>query len=168
MHMMRGGEKHHITYFLRMVIQFGFVQIVGQKYQIQINQWGMGMNEADKLVLLANLDHEFCELNHGPNTQKEQFPAVDYIVIPFGRAENLVTDIAIRDMVVPVCFDCATALLGNDWTLLYCFECCSSQWVSRKFAKNKYQHHIIWLRGCPKCGGKFGGLYFNDMQVVGK
>lgn len=125
------------------------------------------MNEIDKVQLLANLDHEFCGLNHGPHMRKEHFPASDYIIMPFGYAENEVTDVAVREMVVPVCHACATALLGNEWTLLYCFECCSSQWVYRKLARNSYRHHILWLRGCPKCGGKFDGLYFNDMQSIG-
>lgn len=125
------------------------------------------MNEIDKLQLMADLSHELCELNHGPNVSKENFPASDYIIMPFGYAENAITDVAVREMVVPVCHDCATALLGNEWTLLYCFECCSSQWVYRKLAKNSYRHHILWLRGCPHCTNEFGGLYFNDLQAVG-
>ncbi|MFH1217889.1 MAG: hypothetical protein V1706_15455 [Pseudomonadota bacterium] len=124
------------------------------------------MNEIDKLQLLAELTHECCELNHGPDTRKENFPASDFIIMPFGYAENEVTDVAVREMVVPVCYDCATALLGNEWTLLYCFECCSSQWVYRKMAKNRYRHHILWLRGCPHCTNQFGGLYFNDFSEI--
>ncbi|MFZ5760550.1 MAG: hypothetical protein ACOY4H_00905 [Thermodesulfobacteriota bacterium] len=124
------------------------------------------MNEIDKIQLLADLSHEHCELNHGPDTRREDFPASDYIIMPFGYSENGVTDVAVREMVVPVCFDCATALLGDDWTLLYCFECCSSQWVYRKLAKNRYRHHVLWLRGCPRCTNKFGGLYFNDFPAV--
>ncbi len=124
------------------------------------------MNEIDKIQLLAELTHEHCELNHGPGTRPEDFPASDYIIMPFGYSENGVTDVAVREMVVPVCFDCATALLGDDWTLLYCFECCSSQWVYRKLAKNRYRHHVLWLRGCPRCTSKFGGLYFHDFPTV--
>lgn len=125
------------------------------------------MNEIDKLHLVAELSHEFCELNHGPNVRKEHFPASDYIIVPFGYAENEFTDVAVREMVVPVCHDCATALLGNEWTLLYCFECCRSQWVCRSLAKNSYRHHILWLRGCPCCANEFGGLYFNEPRAVG-
>jgi hypothetical protein len=125
------------------------------------------MNEIDKIQLMADLGHELCELNHGPDVSKENFPASDYIIMPFGYAENEITDVAVREMVVPVCYDCATALLGNEWTLLYCFECCSSQWIYRKLAKNSYRHHILWLRGCPHCTNEFGGLYFNDLQAVG-
>jgi hypothetical protein len=124
------------------------------------------MNEIDRIQLLAELSHESCELNHGPGVRREDFPASDFIVMPFGYAENEMIDVAVRELVVPVCYDCATALLGNEWTLLYCFECCSSQWVYRKFAKNSYRHHILWLRGCPHCTNEFGGLYFNDFTAI--
>ena len=63
---------------------------------------------------------------------------------------------------VPVCAECAQALLGDEWTLLYCFECASSRWVYRQLARNHYRHHILWLRGCPDCSNQFGGLYFNE------
>lgn len=124
------------------------------------------MNEIDKLRLLAELDSEFCELNHGPETRREDFPATDYIIMPFGYEESEISDVAVREMVVPVCYDCAQALLGEEWTLLYCFECCSSQWVYRPMAKNQYRHHMLWLRGCPDCTNEFGGLYFNDIKAV--
>ncbi len=124
------------------------------------------MNEIDRLQLLSELSHDFCELNHGPDSRKEDHPASDYIVMPFGYAENEITDVAAREMVVPVCLECAEALLGEEWTLLYCFECCSSQWVNRKLAKNRYRHHILWLRGCPHCACEFGGLYFNDLTAI--
>lgn len=124
------------------------------------------MDEIDKIQLMADLDHEHCELNHGPSVKGENFPASDYIILPFGYPENDLTDVAVRDMVIPVCRECATALVGNEWTLLYCFECCSSQWVCRRFAKNCYRHHILWLRGCPHCTNKFGGLFFSDMESL--
>ena len=124
------------------------------------------MNEIERLQLLAQLDSEHCELNHGPDTSCKDFPATDYLVLPFGYPEDDITDVAVREMVVPVCYDCAQALLGEEWTLLYCFECCSSQWINRKMAKNRYRHHVLWLRGCPDCTNEFGGLYFNDLKAV--
>ena len=57
-----------------------------------------------------------------------------------------------------------TTLIGEEWTLLYCFECNASRWVNRELAKNSYRHHILWLRGCPECNSAFGGLYFNDAK----
>lgn len=123
------------------------------------------MDEIDELHLIADLSESFCELNHGPQTIKEDFPASDYIIVPFGYKKDEVIDVAAREMVIPICSECAMALLGNDWTLIYCFECNSSQWVYRKMAKNKYRHNILWLRGCIKCNNEFGGLYFNDSIV---
>jgi len=124
------------------------------------------MHEVERLALLAQLGEEFCELNHGPGTRREDFPASDYLVMPFGYKESEVCDVAVRELVVPVCHECAQALLGNEWTLLYCFECASSQWIYRPKAKMHYRHHVLWLKGCPDCGGKFGGLYFSDLEAV--
>jgi hypothetical protein len=124
------------------------------------------MHETDRLRLLAELDTDFCELNHGPDTSQENFPASDYIVTPFGYSENEIEEVAARELVVPVCHECTQALLGDEWTLLYCFECCSNQWIYRNFAQNKYRHHILWLKGCPHCAKEFGGLYFNDLEAV--
>ncbi len=120
------------------------------------------MNAIDKIILLADLGDKYCELNHGPDTRKEDHPATNYLVIPFGYSENSVIDVAVRKMVIPICQECADALSGEEWTLLYCFECNSSHWVYRKLAKNSYRHHILWLRGCPDCTNEFGGLYFAD------
>jgi len=124
------------------------------------------MEAIDRLALLANLENEFCELNHGPKTHRDKRPAVDYIIQPFGYNVNEIEEVAVREMIVPVCAECADALQGDDWTLFYCFECCSSQWVHRKFARNRYRHNILWLRGCPECSTEFGGLYFSDLKAV--
>ncbi len=120
------------------------------------------MDSIDRVQLLADLEETHCQLNHGPGTKPEDFPAIDYIVIPFGYTEGEVREVSVRDLVVPVCRECADALLQDEWTLLYCFECGESRWVFRKLAKNMYRHHILWLRGCPDCSNQFGGLYFND------
>ena len=119
------------------------------------------MDTIDTVRLLVELEGEHCGLSHGPNTRTEDYPASDYIVIPFGDTKKEI-HVADRDLVVPVCLDCAQALIGEEWTLLYCFECNTSHWVNRSLAKNKYRHHILWLKGCPDCTNKFGGLYFND------
>lgn len=124
------------------------------------------MNEIDMVQLMAELVHEHCELNHGPNTRGEDFPASDYIILPMGYSEDSIQEVCVREMVVPVCFECAKALTEEEWSLLYCIECCSSQWVCRQLSKNQYRHHILWLRGCPKCTYEFGGLYFNDLQAI--
>lgn len=121
------------------------------------------MDTIDTVRLLSELEGEHCGLNHGPHTKAEDYQACDYLVIPFGdaKAEIVTPD---RDLVVPVCHECALALTGEEWTLLYCFECNASRWVNRRMAKNDYRHHVLWLRGCPDCSNKFGGLYFNDAE----
>ena len=124
------------------------------------------MNAIDRIQLLAELDHEFCELNHGPEMHREDFPAADYLVLPVGYRQDEQTEVVVRELVVPVCRDCIDALVGEEWTLLYCFECNSSQWLYRKLAKHSYRHHILWLKGCPACAEEFGGLYFNDFQAI--
>lgn len=124
------------------------------------------MHEIEKLALLANLEEERCELNHGPQTAHLKIPAIDYIIQPFGYHVNDIEEIAVREIVVPVCSDCASALQGEEWTLLYCIECCSSQWICRSLAKKRYRHHILWLRGCPHCTHEFGGLYFSDLKAL--
>lgn len=122
------------------------------------------MHDADAIRLLADLAEEHCELDHGPKTDPKNNRATDYLVLPFGYQENAIKEVTVRELVVPVCFECVQALQGDEWTLLYCFECSHSRWVYRKWAKNSYRHHILWLRGCPDCSNKFGGLYFNDIQ----
>lgn len=122
------------------------------------------MNEFDRVRLLAELTETHCELNHGPDTNSKDYKAVNYIVMPFGYTEKEIEDISVRELVIPVCQECLDAMQQQEWTLLYCFECCRSQWVLRKLAKNRYRHHVLWLRGCPNCCKEFGGLYFNDQQ----
>lgn len=124
------------------------------------------MDAINHVGLMAQLGNEHCELNHGPETHSEKHPAVDYIIQPFGYNVNEIEEVSVRDMIVPVCAECAESLQGNDWTLLYCFECCSSQWINRSISKNRYRHSILWLHGCPKCSNEFGGLYFSDIKAI--
>ncbi|MEJ2031669.1 MAG: hypothetical protein P8Y63_01205 [Deltaproteobacteria bacterium] len=124
------------------------------------------MNAIDRVQLLAELENGFCELNHGPGTSPEDHPAIDYVVMPMGYQESRDVEVAVRDMVIPVCAECAIALVGDEWTLIYCFECCSSQWIYRPHAKLRYRHHLLWLRGCPECSNEFGGLYFNGFMAI--
>ncbi len=122
------------------------------------------MNEIDKVRLLADLQTEHCHLYHGPDTRAENFSASDYIVMPFGYAQDSIKEVAEHELIIPVCHQCARALTQDEWTLLYCFECNHSSWVYRRKAKNRYRHHILWLRGCPDCTNRLGGLYFNDLS----
>ena len=123
------------------------------------------IDEIDALGLEADLAHSKCELNHG-SRDKDTHPAVDYLVLPIGKqdAKGLVTDQS--ELVIPICQECLDGLTDEAWTLLYCLDCNESQWILRKLAKMKYRHNLIWLRGCPKCGAEFGGIYFNDPEPV--
>lgn len=120
------------------------------------------MDTFNRLHLLAELDSEHCQLNHGPGVDTSRIAATDYLVQPVGYRERADCDIVTREMVVPVCFDCVQALQGEEWTLFYCLDCGESRWVCRQKAKNRYRHHVLWLKGCPECSSEFGGLYFSD------
>ena len=122
------------------------------------------MNSFDRLHLLAELDSEHCQLNHGPGVDTSRIAATDYLVLPIGYRESTDCDVAVRELVIPVCFDCVRSLQGEEWTLLYCLDCGESRWVCRQLAKNRYRHHALWLKGCPDCSNEFGGLYFNDLS----
>ncbi len=120
------------------------------------------MDNLDVIGLLAQLDDEYCALNHGPATQLEKRSAVDFIIQPIGYKENDIEEIAVREMIIPVCIECMNALQGTEWVLFYCIDCCASQWVLKTYSKNRYRHTILWLKGCPECSKEFGGLYFTD------
>ncbi len=126
------------------------------------------MKPEEKFILLAELDSSHCELSHGPNFSPEDYPAVEYITIPLGDRELKEANTE-SEMVVPVCAECLQALAGNEWTLLFCLECSSSQWISQETARLRYEnintgahYHILGLLGCPKCAKKIRGLYFLD------
>lgn len=121
------------------------------------------MDTINEVQLLAELENECCGLNHGPGVDSKKIPASDYLVVPVGYVEGNGQETTVRELVIPVCQECAQALQEDEWTLLYCLECNSSRWVCRQFAKNAYRHHVLWLCGCPDCTNKFGGLYFNDL-----
>lgn len=140
------------------------------------------MDAIEKLRLLAELTDTHCELNHGPDSLNEDFPAVTYITIPLGK-NNVVEN----TLVVPVCTDCLEGLQSDEWTLLYCMRCGESHWVLQQLAKLHYvnistmnHYHLIGLDGCPHCAkdevsccGKEGckkkrttGVYFLDNSTI--
>ncbi len=116
------------------------------------------IDDIDAVGLRMELEHSHCELSHGPH-DVQQHKAVDYLVLPTGYKGK-----ADSNLVIPICEECLEGIQNPAWTLLYCLECNESQWVLRELAKMQYRHDILWLVGCPTCGGKFGGLYFNDPE----
>ena len=118
----------------------------------------------DTTLLASELAISSCELNHGPD-MNEPIKATNMIILPFGKDKDNIIEVK-RKLVIPVCKECIAGLTSDEWTLLYCFDCSASQWIYRPKAKMKYRHNIIWLRGCPDCGGEFGGIYFNDADAM--
>lgn len=121
------------------------------------------MDGADKLALLAELPGEYCRLFHGHGTEGERRQAVQYIVQGFGV---LLTQEIKREIIIPICIECERKMGSDNWTLFYCFECNANRWIDRRMSKKRYRHNILWLRGCPECTGKFGGLYFADPGML--
>ncbi|PLX49600.1 MAG: hypothetical protein C0613_06825 [Desulfobulbaceae bacterium] len=123
------------------------------------------IDEIDAIGLQADLAHSHCQLNHGPRDTAPH-RAVDYLILPVGRkdTEGRVSEAA--DLVIPICSACLAALNDEAWTLLYCLDCNQSQWILRELAKMDYRHHLIWLKGCPKCSTRFGGIFFSDPQPL--
>lgn len=123
-------------------------------------------HEIDKIGLTAELTQSHCDLNHGPETNPEDFPATDFLVLPLGTNESEVVSNIENYLYIAVCMDCWEALQpsNKEWTLCYCVNCNESQWIARKYSKLHYRHKVLWLNGCPECGSKFGGLYFCDDQ----
>lgn len=126
------------------------------------------MNEIDKIGLKAELFEEVCGLNHGPVSNKPK--AVDWLVLPLGQKQSEVVATQTEELVIPICAECAEEFnkLESEWVLLYCLDCNESQWVLRELSRlswiNKATmqlHKVLWLRGCPRCTNKFGGVWFS-------
>lgn len=121
------------------------------------------MNTIDRVALLAELDGALCELNH-KNDPSGVPRAIDFLVVPIGDSEGVV----VRELTIPICAACARTLAdeASDWTLLYCLDCCASQWIARSLARLDYVTNaglttrVLWLKGCPSCGGRLKGLWF--------
>lgn len=128
------------------------------------------MTPEEKLVLLAELANQetFCQLNHKHDPSGPNQPAADFICLPVGYNKSKIEAVAVREMVIPVCQECANSLSSQDeWILLYCLECCQSQWVNKNYSRLSYlnqklqrDHKVIWLSGCPKCTGEMKAVWF--------
>ncbi len=123
------------------------------------------IDDIDRVGLQAELSHATCELNHGPYDQQPH-RAVDFLVVPVGEILGNDTAQNHAELVIPICADCAEALQGEEWTLLYCLDCNESQWVLRAVSRLNYRHHIVWIKGCPECGSEFRGIYFSDQDKI--
>jgi len=107
------------------------------------------MDNAEQAVLAADLAGGLpCGLNHGPGQLVPM--AVDYVVQGIGFSRGMTTTV-VAEVTIPVCIDCAMALQGAEWVLLYCGSCHASQWIERSKARREYSERFNWLESCPKC-----------------
>jgi len=97
------------------------------------------------LIDIIELKGTNCVLDHKDDKKRE---AVDYLSQRFKDKYDKIDTLRI-----PVCGECAEALCGVDWVLLFCIYCGRSQWVYRPKAKLKYGKdvHVIWMDICPWC-----------------
>ncbi len=96
-----------------------------------------------------SLENETCCLKHGPKEMEIKAPpAVDFLCQHIGfKDDNIATEV----LRIPICKECAEALLNPEWLLVYCVGCNSSQWIFKPKAYNKVTEGIIWLDECPEC-----------------
>ena len=107
------------------------------------------MNEFDFRVqnIIDNLEisEEKCHLDHKDNSEHK---AIDYLCQNFKNKYD-----QLDLLKIPICGECAQALHGNEWVLIYCIHCNRSQWIHRSEAKLQYGKdvHVVWLDICPWC-----------------
>ena len=101
--------------------------------------------EIQNIIDNLKLEGETCCLDHKDRIKRK---AVDYLCQNFKDKNDRINAIKI-----PICIECAEALCGSEWILLYCIYCNRSQWIYRPKAKLKYgmDVHVIWLDICPWC-----------------
>lgn len=112
------------------------------------------MTEADELgIAVKIISGTECDLRHHDD---EKHLAVNTIVVPMGYKEPDGTYIQKDELVIYICEDCVRKLQSIDWSLMYCFNCCSSQWIYLPLAKRSKEHYnnINWITYCPKCFDK--------------
>ena len=104
----------------------------------------------DDFIAITELESEPCGLDH---KDKEYHQAIDYLCKKIGYTTLNGNDVVEAELRIPICQECADALINNEWVLFYCIECNSSQWLCRKYAKRMYPSdvNLIALKTCPKC-----------------
>jgi len=101
--------------------------------------------EIQNIIDSFELDGETCCLKHNDIIKRK---AVDYLCQNFKDKYGKIDELRI-----PICGECAEALCGIEWILLFCIYCGRSQWVYRPKAKLKYGKnvHVVWMDICPWC-----------------
>lgn len=104
----------------------------------------------DNLTAKLDLIGEKCHLKHGPKNMDIEIPnAVDYLCQYFGfNKERSITEM----LRIPICRDCIAGLYDDDWALVYCINCNSSQWFYKpKVPHIEFHTDVVWLDKCPEC-----------------
>jgi len=98
----------------------------------------------------AEIENETCNLKHSKQDPAENHKAVEYLC---QRLCDKNTGAAYQEIRVPVCLECAEAIVNPEWILMYCIFCFKSQWVYRPLAKYNYPpgNLVYWLDVCPFC-----------------
>jgi hypothetical protein len=87
------------------------------------------MNPEEHLVSLSELVESKCQLNHKHDPRGIP-DSTNAIIIPIGYHKSDIEDVATRENMIPVCAECAESLTNGDhWVLVYCLNCCESNWI---------------------------------------
>jgi len=127
------------------------------------------MKPAEHLIVLSELVNEVCGLNHKHDPRGTP-PATNVLVVPIGYNKNEVEAVAVRELTIPICEECAETLgqENSGFVLMICLECSSTQWISTYHSRLSYHntqtqkdHKIIFLNHCPHCAEKKAdGVWF--------
>ena len=113
------------------------------------------MTKIDPALIEAKLSlkGKTCQLKHSIKDPATNHPAVEYICQPMGYKESEVVDVSVYRFEIRICEECVEALYSDDWILLYCISCRSSQWIFKRLARLTYLEgmHIKWMDECPEC-----------------
>ncbi len=127
------------------------------------------MIQSEQIGLARDLFTEdgYCHLNHGPDTQDYKIQAVDYLVIPLGKKNDIGIVESSSELTIPVCQECLDGINDPNWILIFCLNCIASQWIYKSKAKLNYRQRDldysykgIILNGCSKCTNKFNGIWY--------
>ena len=117
-------------------------------------------NAIEDFQAILELKGEKCHLKHSPHDLAENHQAVDFICQDIGREimtdDGIMVEVLEATLRIPICKECAEALYGDDWVLLYCVGCNNSQWVCKRLSSRVYADglHIKWVDMCPNCYNK--------------
>ena len=111
-------------------------------YIEMIDRFNFGVQNIIDNLEISELN---CCLDHKDNIKRQ---AVEHLCQRFKDKHGQI------DMLkIPICAECAQALCGDEWVLLYCIYCNRSQWIYRPMAKLQYGKdvHVVWMDICPWC-----------------